>query len=258
MQKTILEARLPTSRFRCFIDMKCEISNILKKASSIGMKNGFVPAQIILFGESYLRYKFDISHAEVLREIELLQNSLPSDIWCAVGFSVNQLLDKKWVQNSGYLFTSSQSVASPKRMFSEVDMLALEERFGSIFSSFFYRKNPLFFQRLQWELAGNLHQYYGDEFQKISSPSGIDIELRVCLDAIASPISCQPNTLTLVPAHNLDPLTASKLSQNRLGVIINDSGEATTRLHTNLNNFSYQNQLIKKELNVEGIITSSA
>jgi len=207
---TNLKLILPSSRNLAIEVFQIKVENIIKKVRTDADRAGTATPAIILFSETSLQYVFNITSDEIQRAIVKMQQKMPSDIDIAVGFSVFEWRGNL-PQNRGYLFTSEKMRTSFKRQCTSFDSNALSYANFSL-----YKK--------AWMKKGRKMERKQKKFATIKLNNNLRVELRVCFDVITEPIVPKPSTLTIVPAHDIDPMDASSLSENRYKVVINDSG----------------------------------
>lgn len=207
-----LKIIFPSVRNLAIENFQTKVEGIIKKVRIDADRTGTATPVIILFSETSLKYVFNINPNKIHQAITNIQQKMPSDIDIAVGFSVFEHMSGL-SQNRGYLFTAKERRTSFKRRCTYFDVKALSYAGLSKYERVWLDKGS--------EMEGK-----GKKFASIQLNNNLRVELRVCFDVKAEPIVPKTTTLTIVPAHNLDPRSASRLSSNRQKVVINDSGKS--------------------------------
>jgi len=160
----------------------------------------------ILFGEIALSYRFNIRHDVVLKHIYSIKDSLPEDRFVAVGFSAF-VREGIMLSNMGYLFSrDGRILCQPKRSNPDGDSSNIESFSENIYSRFHknnpHAPSPSSIEPLKVDNGRSLSNS-GEKYLAISTPTGFEIEYRVCADIWKLPDIVQ-NRLLLVSAWGLD------------------------------------------------------
>ncbi|MFH1306115.1 MAG: hypothetical protein ABIH83_00455 [Candidatus Micrarchaeota archaeon] len=193
-------------------DLKLQVFSLLEKEKKQADKNGSALPLAILFAENSLNYNFRIKSCVVKSNINKIQEYLPADRWVAIGFSVNEKDDYQ-PRSMGYLFTIDKLEPTPKRYCTYGDKELLRK--------IYEKKGNEFID--QWDEDGRIMQISGKPFAMLTTPSGINLELRVCADVLSPPIKKEKNAVTIVPADGITVADAIRLAKKRAAVIIHDN-----------------------------------
>jgi hypothetical protein len=216
-----LKVNFPTSYSRSFNHIRTLIDSIIQNEKTISFKLGYATDNVILFSENALKYRYNLSSSDVLRTINRIQNVLPKDNFFCIVFSVFQKFDGK-PRNVGYMFTKEDVKISPKRLCSDYDKYTLETNFKKYKNGIFEYERHI----KKWTAEGSyFSKETQTEFPYIKTPKNTYLELRICYDVMAEPIYLNKDTITLVPAYNIDSADLIGLSKNRKAVIVNDGGD---------------------------------
>ena len=203
---------------------------------------------VVLFSEDVLHHRYGwnkITKEEADKHACEIFNLLPKDIWLAVAYPVMLFEPKEQSnryfsegdpvpKNEGYLISPTDHSSKPKRMWSRFDEsncityvrqaregggneIPLEELFAC-------NEN----NEGEWRMRGNRLQDGRVDFPRVLTPSGITLEHRICLDAVAAPIKKEKRAITIVSARRLSPDMIAKLLKKRLIIVANDSGRLGT------------------------------
>ncbi|VVB58072.1 Uncharacterised protein [Candidatus Anstonella stagnisolia] len=228
-QTPLLDVYCPRANKLGLEDAKIILLGISRKVLDNAGKTGIPTPSIVLFSEDAFRYRYSITSEQALDGINSLMRVLAEDVWMACCLSIMETSQNYMeASNTGYFFSSSQLLSSPKRLLTDWDRVVLRE-FGPSISMCSKRK--IIWQERTEELV-----HLQKPFPMLPLPNGINVEHRVCGDVGTKPLMPMEDSVTLVSAFRLDNYQLKALSLRRNTILANDGENGI--LHSEHNMFS--------------------
>ncbi|MFA6328398.1 MAG: hypothetical protein WCY41_03055 [Candidatus Micrarchaeia archaeon] len=187
-QNLLLRVACPRVDGFSFSHARHVIQKTVESCKRAADKEGLaVPLAVVLPEHAH---DFTSKHGDVARHAEKIIRFLPSDIWVAVLFAAMEV-DNSVASNMGYFVTKNGHDFSPKRAYTEYDEAILG---GRVFGSRYYQG---------WVERGEWLQSEQVPFPSKATPTGVQLEHRICIDVVGEPGQSNWNTVLLVSAHKL-------------------------------------------------------
>lgn len=218
--KPALEVFCPRLRDATFGQMQKAVEGVMLLAEKRADKSGDGAPAVVLFSEAALGYQFNVEPYDSAKHIGRMRKIMgkhSNGRWMSFAFNVREDYGLEDARNTGYFVLPGFEMSYHKRRmtFGEMELV-----------------DSVFLPAIEAKWAARMKEGANTAYPTAKTPSGLEIEYRICADACSPPFGDKPDAVSILSSEgNHDAHVRLGVAYGRRLVLENDAYHGVSVYH---------------------------